>query len=108
MIDSLSNDSYEEIDQEKEVLSSNIINRKNLNRIVRVRNIVKKKYDPLQDYLGMEDIQKFKDDRRNNDNELIITLKHLGPPAFLKTKFKKRTIEKFKVVRGKYFGVISK
>jgi hypothetical protein len=34
----------------------------------------------------------------------MLTLKSLGPPSFLKTRFKNTTIEKYKVVNGKYFG----
>lgn len=52
----------------------------------------------------MENIVKFKEERRANDNELILTLKKLGPPSFLKTTFKKHTIERYKIVNGKYFG----
>lgn len=71
-----------------------------------MRNIMKKRIDPSNDYLGMEDINKFKEQKRDNDNELIQTLQKMGPPSFLKTRFKKATLEKYKVVNGKYFGVV--
>jgi hypothetical protein len=65
---------------------------------------MKKKYDTQDDHLGMGDMVKFKEQRRNNDNELMLTLKSLGPPSFLKSKFKKDTIERYKIVSGRYFG----
>jgi len=81
-----------------------MVNKKNLNRVIRVRNIVKYKTDKQNDHLGMDNINKFKEERRANDNEMLITLKKLGAPSFIKTKFKKETIYRYKVVNGNYFG----
>ena len=103
MIENISNSSYEEINEKEEMLRA-MVNRKNLDRVIRVRNIVKKKIDFKNDHLGFGDIDKFKEQGRENDNQLILTLKSLGPPSFLKTRFKNTTIEKYKVVNGKYFG----
>ncbi len=104
MLENISNNSYETIElRDKEIVSS-VINTKNLERIIRVRNILKKKMDSDDDFLGVQDVGKFKEQRRENDNELMMTLKSLGPPSFLKTKFRYKTIEKYKIVNGKYFG----
>lgn len=80
------------------------ISQKNLDRIIRVRNIVKTGKDLLNDNLGIEDLKKFKEQRRQNDQELLLALKSLGPPSFLKTQFKTTTISKYNVVNGKFFG----
>lgn len=105
MIENISNDEYEDVNAEdKPLKSSNPVNIKNLERVIRVRNIIRKKIDLENDFLGIQDITKFKENRRENDNELMMTLKSLGPPSFLKTRFRNKTIEKYKIVNGKYFG----
>jgi hypothetical protein len=104
MLETISNSSYEEMNEKESTITSSLINLKNLRRVVRVRNILKSKKDPDNDFLGINNIGKFKEDKRQNDNELIMTLQNLGPPSFIKTRFKKDTIEKYKIVNGKYFG----
>lgn len=52
----------------------------------------------------MSDFNKMKKD--NEDIGLIKSFNRLGPPSFMKKHFKKSTVEKYKSVNGKYFGVI--
>jgi hypothetical protein len=104
MIEDISDDEYEDVNDTEVKLSKNLINKNNLNRIIRVRNIMKNKIDDRNDNLGMANIDKFKEERRVNDNELMKTLNKLGPPSFLKTRFKKETIDRYKMVNGKFFG----
>ena len=106
MIHDISNGSYEEIKIEKDSfnLISTLINRKNMERIIRVRSIMKTGTDVDNNNLGIEDMDKFKKHRHKLEQELSLALKHMGPPSFLKTNFKISTIEKYKVVNGKFFG----
>ncbi len=104
MIQNISNSSYEDLDEPSLVNYVSPICQKNLDRIIRVRNIMKKGMDQPNDNLGIEDLKKFKDQRRENDQELLLALKNLGPPSFLKTSFKSSTIERYNVVNGKFFG----
>jgi len=67
---------------------------------------MKKKVDTENDYIGIEDIAKFKETRRENDNELIKALKKLGNPNFLKTRFRSTTVQKYRSINGKFFGVM--
>jgi hypothetical protein len=80
------------------------ISEKNLDRIIRVRNIMKTGKDLLNDNLGIEDMKNFRKQRQVNDQELILALKTLGPPSFLKTRFKSTTVSRYNVVNGKFFG----
>jgi len=57
---------------------------------------------------NMNGVQKFKENKRNIHFEIMNSLKDLGPPNFLKTKFKISTILKCKNVEGLFFGSSSR
>lgn len=97
---------YESIDSDDNQMVKRNVYKNNLKRIIRVRNIMKKRLDNENDFLGIEDIMKFKKLNREGEDDVIRALKKFGPPTFLKTKFKKETMEKYKIVNGKYFGVM--
>lgn len=99
MIENLAHSDYEKMKPKK-----NLINLHNLNRVIRLRNIVKHKNDPVDDNFEFRKIEKFKENARIDNNKVIKALDKLGPPSFLKTKFKNETIRTFKVINGKYFG----
>ena len=80
------------------------LNLDNLSRIRRVLKIQKEKRDIYNDNLGVEDLELFKRNLETNNDSIIKTLNKLGPPKFLKTKFRKTTTDKYKQITGKYFG----
>lgn len=92
---------YLEIEQEdSDGLPSNNVNLANLNRVIRVRNILKGKHkddDEKREFQGMQ---------KESDEDILKVLRfqRLGPPSFLKTNFKKETEIKFKMLGGKFFG----
>jgi hypothetical protein len=105
MIEDLSNSADENLEEQgQEKILTSLVNRSNLDRVIRIRNILKHQRDTESDHLGIEDIMKYKEQMRMNDYDLILTLEKLGPPSFLKKKFRNTTIDKYKVVSGKYFG----
>jgi len=91
---------YSNIEHDENVGSLRNVNIKNLNRIIRVRNILKGKYHGEQYAKDNNSVKKETDE----EIEKIIRFTKLGPPSFLKTNFKKETNLKFKMLGGKYFG----
>lgn len=95
---SLNDYSEIELENSDRIPSSNV-NMSNLNRVIRVRNILKGKHkdDDQHQYKGLN---------KENDDEIfkVLRLKKLGPPSFLKTNFKKETESKFRMLEGKFFG----
>lgn len=80
-------------------------NENNLDRLIKVRNIIKKKgHNVERDNVGIEEIQMLKNERAVADKHCLSILKSVGPPSFIKTKFRLKTIEKYKNVSGRYFG----
>ena len=51
------------------------------------------------------ELNKFKEEKANNGFITAKSLNKLGHPCFIKTKFKKSTIDKFRTVCGKFFGI---
>ncbi len=94
--------SYEE--QDSVDFISTYYNRNNLDRVIRVRNIIKNGHDIERDNVGLNEIQKIKNERAEADKIILSILKSVGPPSFMKTKFRLKTIEKYKNVSGRYFG----
>jgi len=97
----ISLDDYTGIDKEENdgaTLSN--VNVNNLNRIIRVRNILKGRHKDDKEKRDYMDLHK------DTDEELlkIMRFQKLGPPSFLKTNFKKETNLKFKMLGGKFFG----
>jgi hypothetical protein len=86
----------------EKTINKNYFSHRNLKRIIKLRNILKYKVE--DENLAIFDIQKFKDQTKDNEKEAIIALQSLGPPSFVKLKFKSSTYDKFKRLSGKYFG----
>lgn len=91
---------YSDLHRNDSDLMENNVHIKNLNRVIRVRNILKGK--------PRNEKQKQSYNNRGDENEeeisKIIRFKKLGPPSFLKTNFKKETNMKFRMLEGKFFG----
>jgi len=73
--------------------------------VIRVRNIVKNGGDSYNENLGIEDRKKYLENRKKLEMECTLAISRLKPPGFLKSNFKNKTVEKFKCVNGKYFGI---
>jgi len=76
----------------------------NLIRCAKVRNIIKFGIDEQAELIGFASIQEFKKQKIENDLEMLTRLKNLGYPKFLKTEFKKETLNNFYQISGKYQG----
>jgi hypothetical protein len=100
----MSEDQYEEFTKLGSMKIKNGVHLTNLARLIRVRNIVKNKFDKDNDFLGLDDPKRFKETKNKTDFELTCAMKNMGPPNFLKTKFQISTIEKCKNVDGLFFG----
>jgi len=96
--------SYKDID----TTTKSVINSNNLKRIISVNHIKKHKIDSNSDGLGIIDINKFKKNLRDSENITIKSLRKLGPPKFIKTRFKLSTIKEYNVYNGNYFGKVRK
>jgi hypothetical protein len=104
----MSDDEYDDPAESKKSKDMNGVHLANLRRWIRVRDIMKNRYDKRVDYLEMDNPKKFKENKRNIHFEIMNSLKDLGPPNFLKTKFKISTISKCKNVEGLFFGSSSR
>ncbi len=94
---------YEEQDSDDFIYTH--YNRNNLNRVIRVRNILKNGHDKEIENIGINEIQILKNERAEADKYFLATLKSVGPPSFMKTKFRLKTMETYKNVSGRYFGI---
>jgi hypothetical protein len=56
------------------------------------------------DSIANRNANKVRQIKEETQDLLALTLHKLGPPAFLKTKFKNQTVKKYHNVNGKYFG----
>lgn len=104
LIRDISDDEYEEFTKYGSMKIKNGVHEDNLKRLIRVRNIAKKKYDKESDNLGVGDPKFFKEMKLDADLDILYSMRNMGPPHFLKTKFKLSTIEKCKNVDGLFFG----
>lgn len=104
LLENISDPEYEDITNPDCRNPIKLIHDNNLKRVIRVRNIIKHRDDLQDDSFGMKNMNRFKDTKRKFDSEVAKTLSNLGPPSFLKTKFKNSTIESYKIAHGKYFG----
>jgi hypothetical protein len=77
-----------------------------LDRVIRVRKILKKNIERTNEYMGVEEMETFNKLRKDDDINFIKSLSRIGIPTFMKKKFKKSTTEKYRIANGKYFGVL--
>jgi hypothetical protein len=94
---------YEKLNPQ-ETNEFNFVNQNNLKRIIRVRNILKHKRDSHIDNIQINNLEKFKEEKRKNEGDLVLALDILGPPKFIKTQFLSKTINKYKMLCGKFFS----
>ena len=102
VLDSVFRTEYKKMDDS--VLGKGKINVHNMHKIIRLRTVLKTKTDPDSEEINIKNLEKFREMIRLNNNKVIKALNQLGPPSFIKSKFKTTTINTFKVVNGKYFG----
>jgi hypothetical protein len=94
---------YSEIEQDvTERTANSNVNVKNLNRIIRVRNILKGRNRKNIDFKELD--EETDKDQFIEEFLKLSKFKKLGPPSFLKTNFKKNTMDKFKMLDGRFFG----
>ena len=73
------------------------INTNNLRRIIKIRKILKRSLDDMNNTKKKQLSQ--------NEQEILMSMGKLGPPSFTKKAFKPRTINKLKAASKTYFGV---
>ncbi len=78
------------------------ISKNNIDKVVKLRNILKYDITDNFDYTTNKDVKRIKNETEEN---FYMVLHRLGPPAFLKKKFNIDTIKKYKIVNGDNFGV---
>jgi len=81
----------------------NTLNFTNLQRIISINNIKKFKVDTNNDFLGITNLDNFKDKNRFDEGRVIQMLQSLGHPRYVKTNFKTKTIHEFTSYSGKYW-----
>ena len=82
----------------------NKVSKKNIEKVIKLKKILKNNVLDDMDFMikgGANKVRKIKED---TEDLLTLTLHKLGPPAFLKTKFRNQTVKKYQTVNGKYFG----
>ena len=77
----------------------------NINRIRRMKRILKNIDDKEQ--LGVYDVnvEKLKQNQKESEAESALAVRRAGKPRFVKTQFRSTTIIKYKNVSGEYFGL---
>jgi hypothetical protein len=95
---------YEPIILDPDVKINKTLYVKNLERTIRLRNILKHKADP-EESLGMADLKKYREDRNNIAYLTSKSMNKLDLPSFIKKNFRMSTMQKYKIVNGNYFGV---
>ncbi len=97
--------SYENIKTENENNEDTSINYNNINRIVRIREIFKKRQYAEKDNLDINEIKKFQEAKYDMDLKVQSGLMHTKvKPKFLKGNFRMKTVQKYNVCNGVYFG----
>ena len=81
------------------------VNFNNLSRSIRLYKIMKTGEDEEREgnIVGSADF--LRKEKNDLNNKMEVALKDIGPPKYLKRKFKKDTVDKYKAVCGEYFGV---
>lgn len=95
--------SYESFDYSFEG-DVNKISKKNIEKVIKLKKILKSNYLDDMDLVTNRSANKVRQIKEETQDLLTLTLHKLGPPGFLKTKFKNQTVKKYHIVSGKYFG----
>jgi len=96
--------SYEDMNNEEETNNLKRISHRNLEKVMRLRRILKNKANEEIDFFLVSHEPKLKEIKNETEDNFTLAMHKLGPPAFLKTKFKNETIKTYNIVSGKYFG----
>ena len=73
---------------------------KNIERVVKVRDIMKRRKEVADDILDYEDLKTFKQKIKLEQNNIVKIMQRIGAPNYLKTKFKMGTILKYNNLSG--------
>ena len=93
---------YENIKNKKEK-SFDEISLKNLDRIIKLNKILKKKEDYEKDELLFNNIDEFKRKEKEIEFKVLLAINSLGYPKYIKNKFRNKTITKYNAVSGNNF-----
>ena len=98
---------YEKINKKKKIYpsSKSQISKMNLNRVINLLNTIKKGEDYQREELLNIGADKLKKEQKKQEDKLFLTLHNLGPPNFISSKFRSKTVSKFNCVSGDYFGI---
>jgi len=97
---------YENLKQiKKKRIELNGYNQNNLNRKIKLYNIVHNLRDYDNDDLLEYDIKELKNFIKNSESEYYNRIKHNEHQPFLKRRLNDKTLEKFKTIKGMYFGI---
>lgn len=76
----------------------------NLRKKIALYNFTKSKLDIENENEIFDTVEKFKENKKEADVDLLLALRELGPPTFVKQKFKNNTVKKFNCISGLYLG----
>ena len=85
--------------------SGNYISISNIKRIIKMDKLMKDKKDEEQFNVIELNIEQLKKYQKKSEEEGVLAIKRAGKPRFVKTKFKQKTINKYKGVSGEFFGL---
>ena len=81
------------------------VNFNNLSRSIRLYKIMKTGEDEEREGNIVGNADFLRKEKNDLNNKMEVALKDISPPKYLKRKFKKDTVDKYKAVCGEYFGV---
>lgn len=98
---------YEEPNPETKYFRSSgkCFSKTNINRIKRIKGILKNIEDNERTDTFNVDVEKLKEDKKKNEEDLLLAIKRAGIPRFIITNFKSKTMKKYKKVSGGFFGI---
>ena len=85
--------------------SGNYISISNITRIIKMDKLMKDIRDREQFNVIELNIDQLKKYQKKSEEEGVFAIKRAGKPRFVKTKFKQKTICKYKGVSGEFFGL---
>ena len=85
--------------------SGNYISINNIRRIIKMDKLMKDIKDREQFNVIELNIDQLKKYQKKSEEEGLLAIKRAGKPRFVKTKFKQKTINKYKGVSGEFFGL---